>query len=171
MLVRPATLDDARGIASVQVHAWRAAYTGIVPREFLDNLSVDERESRWRTNLAGMEAMTCVAEDPTGVIGWASVGPCRDEDATPELGELWAIYVAPERWRGGVGRALWTWGRARLAERGSRDIVVWVLEANHAARRFYETLGFRAAPDRTRMLEIGGARIREVRLRGAWSSS
>jgi uridine kinase len=169
--VRPATVNDARGIASVQVRAWRAAYAGMVPRDFLDNLSVDEREARWRQNLGGTEAMTCVAEESGGVIGWASVGGCRDEDATPELGELWAIYVAPERWRGGVGRALWTWGQQRLAERGAREIVVWVLEANHAARRFYETLGFGAPPDRTRMLEIGGARISEIRLRGTWSSS
>src|SRR4029450_10948436 len=69
--VRPATVNDARGIASVQVRAWRAAYAGMVPRDFLDNLSVDEREARWRQNLGGTEAMTCVAEESGGVIGWA----------------------------------------------------------------------------------------------------
>ncbi|HEU5191225.1 MAG TPA: GNAT family N-acetyltransferase, partial [Methylomirabilota bacterium] len=131
MLVRPATLDDTRGIATVHVRGWRAAYGGILPRDFLDKLSVDEREARWRRNLGETTALTFVAEEAGAVIGWASVGGCRDEDAIPELGELWAIYVEPGRWRSGVGRALWDWGRGRLVERGAREVVVWVLEANH----------------------------------------
>jgi uridine kinase len=169
--VRPATLDDARAIASVQVRAWRAAYAAIVPGTFLDSLSVAEREGRWRENLTGASGTTYVAEAPGGVIGWASVGGCRDEDATPALGELWALYVLPDRWRGGVGRALWARGRRHLIESGAREIVVWVLEDNHPARRFYEAVGFGAAPDQTKTIEIGGARIPEVRLRGACSSS
>ena len=48
MRVRPATLDDTRGIATVHVRGWQAAYGGILPRKFLDALSVDEREARWR---------------------------------------------------------------------------------------------------------------------------
>ena len=167
MLVRPATLEDTRGIATVHVRGWRAAYRDILPRDFLDALDIDEREARWRRNLGETTALTFVAEEAGAVIGWASVGACRDEDATPAIGELWAIYVEPGRWRGGVGRALWAWGRQRLVERGARDVVVWVLEANHPARRFYETVGFTPAPDRIRMLQIGGARVPEVRMRGA----
>ena len=167
MLVRPATLEDTRGIATVHVRGWRAAYRDILPRDFLDALDIDEREARWRRNLGETTALTFVAEEAGAVIGWASVGACRDEDATPAIGELWAIYVEPGRWRGGVGRTLWTWGRQRLVERGARDVVVWVLEANHPARRFYETVGFAAAPDRIRMLQIGGARVPEVRMCGA----
>jgi L-amino acid N-acyltransferase YncA len=166
VVVRPATLEDTRGIATVHVRGWRAAYRDILPRDFLDALSIDEREARWRRNLGETIAVTFVAEEAGAVIGWASVGACRDEDATPGLGELWAIYVEPGRWRGGVGRALWTWGRRRLVERGARDVVVWVLEANHPARRFYEAVGFAPAPERIRMLQIGGARVPEVRMRG-----
>ena len=166
MVVRPATLEDTRGIATVHVRGWRAAYRDILPRDFLHALTIDEREARWPPNLGETIAVPFVAEEAGAVIGWASVGACRDEDATPGLGELWAIYVEPGRWRGGVGRALWTWGRRRLVERGARDVVVWVLEANHPARRFYEAVGFAPAPDRIRMLQIGGARVPEVRMRG-----
>ena len=166
MVVRPATLEDTRGIATVHVRGWRAAYRDILPRRFLDALSIDEREARWRRNLGETIAVTFVAEEAGAVIGWASVGACRDEDATPGLGELWAIYVEPGRWRGGVGRALWTWGRRRVVERGARNVVVWVLEANHPPRRFYEAVGFAPAPDRIRMPQIGGARVPEVRMRG-----
>ncbi|HKZ05331.1 MAG TPA: GNAT family N-acetyltransferase [Methylomirabilota bacterium] len=160
-----ATPEDVRGIASVQVRAWRAAYAGIVPAAFLDALSVDEREARWRRNLAELEAETWVAASDGEVVGWATIGGCRDADATPALGELWAIYVSPDSWRGGVGRALWEHGRARLASTGCTEAVVWVLADNVPARRFYAALGFAPAPDLTKTIEIGGAPLREVRLR------
>jgi GNAT superfamily N-acetyltransferase len=164
-LIHRATRADARGIASVQVRAWRAAYAGIVPAAFLDALSVDEREARWRRNLDELGAETWVAVDEGAVVGWATVGACRDADATPSLGELWAIYVSPDRWRGGVGRALWEHGRAQLASMGCTEAVVWVLEDNAPARRFYAALGFAPAPEQTKVIEIGGAPLSEVRLR------
>jgi ribosomal protein S18 acetylase RimI-like enzyme len=164
-LVRLATRDDARGIATVQVHAWRVAYAGIVPAAFLDSLSVDERAGRWERNLAELGAETWVVVDGGAVVGWATVGACRDADATPALGELWAIYVSPAHWRGGVGRALWEHGRARLARTGCTEAVVWVLEDNAPARRFYAALGFAPVPELTKTIEIGGKALPEVRLR------
>ena len=164
-VLHQATPEDARGIASVQVRAWRAAYAGIVPAAFLDALSIDEREARWRRNLDELGAETWVAVDGGAVVGWATIGACRDADATPALGELWAIYVSPDRWRGGVGRALWEHGRARLTAAGCTEAVVWVLADNAPARRFYTALGFAPAPDLTKTIEIGGAALPEVRLR------
>jgi ribosomal protein S18 acetylase RimI-like enzyme len=168
LLVRRAALDDARAIATIHVHAWQAAYRGIVPAAFLASLSVDEREGRWRKNLAEAGAATLVALDGPEMVGWASVGACRDPDGTPALGELWAIYVTPSRWHGGVGRALWRHGQAHLESTGHQEAVVWVLEDNGQARHFYESVGFAAAPDRAKTVEIGGAALREVRLRCAF---
>ena len=123
MTVRRATLDDALAIATIHVRAWQAAYQGIVAAAFLDSLSVEEREARWRKNLTEGASAMYVAEGPDGVIGWASVGGCRDPDATPTTAELWAIYVAPDRWHRGIGRALWARGgrtsRATASRRSS----------------------------------------------------
>jgi hypothetical protein len=47
MLIRRATLEDAAAIARVRVDTWRTAYRGIVPDEFLDNMSYEGNESRW----------------------------------------------------------------------------------------------------------------------------
>jgi len=165
VIVRRAALDDAPAIAAVHVQAWQAAYKGIVPDAFLDALRVEERTTRWRQNLAEGASTVCVAESPEGVVGWASVGACRDADATATTGELWAIYVAPGRWRHGVGRAMWAWGQSHLEQAGFTSAVVWVLEENRSARRFYATVGFVPAPDATKMVEIGGVSLPEVRLR------
>lgn len=45
--VRPASIQDARTIATMHIEAWRKAYAGIVPTEYLDSLSADVREPGW----------------------------------------------------------------------------------------------------------------------------
>ena len=57
------------------------------------------------------------------------------------IGEIYAIYVAPERWGTGVGRALMTAARDALAAAGNAEIRLWVLAENARARRFYERAG------------------------------
>lgn len=167
VLLRRATADDVSAIATIHVRAWQAAYPGIVPDEFLRSLSIEDRMARWRTILEEAASTVFVAEAPEGVVGWISVGRSRDRDATPTTGELWAIYVAPGHWRHGAGQALWDGAKAHLAASGCSDVTVWVLEDNHPARRFYERMGFAGEPDQTRPIEIGGARLPEVRLRGS----
>lgn len=39
MQIRKATINDAEGIAKVHVDSWRTTYKGIIPDEFLYNLS------------------------------------------------------------------------------------------------------------------------------------
>jgi len=43
MKIHLATPDDALPLARLHVAAWRAAYRGLVPDEFLDGLDVDAR--------------------------------------------------------------------------------------------------------------------------------
>src|ERR1035438_8725843 len=106
MSIRLATLDDASAIATIHVEAWRAAYRGIVSDEFLDSLSIDGRESIWRQILLAGDAATWVAQESETVVGWISAAGSRDADASASTGEIWAVYVAPGRWRAGVGRWL-----------------------------------------------------------------
>ena len=165
MIVRRATPDDAHAIATVQVRSWQAAYQRIVPDAFLRELSIDTRATRWRTILAESPAVTYVAEDLHMIVGWASVGPSRDDDTVPTTGELWAIYVTPDHWSRGAGRALWMRGASHLRGSGFRDAIVWVLEANRRGIRFYEAAGFTRDAGRQKMVGIGGRDIPEIRLR------
>jgi len=52
VVIREATSDDARAIAEVHMASWRWAYRGDLPAEFLDGLTVDDREREWREWLA-----------------------------------------------------------------------------------------------------------------------
>jgi len=137
-VIRRATADDARGIAEVHTRAWQVAYRHLFPPEALDAISVDEREERWRQNLADDDVEVLVAEEDGRVAAWATVGPSRDLDCD---GELYGIYAAPEAWGGGAGGAVMERALEELRAR-FQEAILWVLSDNPRARRFYEKHGW-----------------------------
>ncbi|VXB37124.1 GNAT family N-acetyltransferase [Nocardioides sp. AX2bis] len=145
-VVRRAEPDDAAGIARVHVRGWQVGYRGLLPDAVLDSLSVAERTVGWRERLTHPDpggAATSVAVVADQVLGFSSVGPSRDPDAAPLTGELWALYVDPDRWRRGTGRALDAAAVEGLARTGTTTATLWVLSTNTRARAFYERQGWR----------------------------
>ena len=165
MLLRQATLDDARAIAAVHVRSWQGAYKGVVPSAVLNALSVEERARAWRQNLERRSSETWVAERNGQVVGWISAGRSRDADSTPATGEVWAIYVDPAFWRGGAGRGLWREAENYLIESGFSEVTVWVLKANGPAIAFYEASGLAIDSGVEQTVRLGGVELPEIRLR------
>lgn len=164
--LRRAVPDDAPAIADVHVRSWRQAYRGIVPDAVLDGLSVERRTAFWRESLAQGAPEVWVAEDAAeGIVGWVAFAASRDADAAPGTGEVRAIYVLEGFWSAGVGRALWSTARLRLAEGGFSSATLWVLAENARAIRFYRAAGFGPAggPGSHKQSAHGGAVLHEVR--------
>jgi ribosomal protein S18 acetylase RimI-like enzyme len=146
MAPRPATPNDAAAIARVHVESWQGAYAHVFPAERLAGLSTDGRARWWRSQLADPPKRTrvLVDGDGEGAAGFASVGPSRDSDTDPaRVGELYSIYVMPEQWGSGIGKGLMGAAVGALGELGFEEAVLWVLEDNPRARRFYEAAGWR----------------------------
>jgi GNAT superfamily N-acetyltransferase len=142
--IRPARRRDAHGIAEVHVASWRHAYRGLLPDEYLDRLSVAEREAEHRARLADQEPGSgTLVVNLSGIVGFASFARSRDEDATPQTGEVPAIYLHPDVIGTGAGRRLFEETVGALREAGYERASLWVLEANEGARRFYERAGWR----------------------------
>jgi len=140
--IRKATPEDARSVAEVHVGSWRHAYRWMLPDAYLDRLSVDDREAMWREAFADEASGAFVAEAGGRIVGFASFGPSRDQDASADIGEIPAIYVEPSVLGGGVGRELMGAATAALRDAGYRRATLWVLEANERARRFYGKAGW-----------------------------
>jgi GNAT superfamily N-acetyltransferase len=156
-----ATGDDADSIASLQERGWQAAYRHVFPVEELDRGGFI-KASRWRVRLDQPPDgwSTFVVEHEGRVVGFTAVGPSRDQR---ELGELYAIYVDPDAWSTGAGRALLEHGERTLAAL-YEEATLWVLEDNPRARRFYELGGWSPDGDR-KAEERWGVRAPEVRYR------
>jgi GNAT superfamily N-acetyltransferase len=162
---RPATAADVPAIATVRIRSWQQAYRGAVPQDYLDALDPVAETERWRgRELTGQH----VAEADGRVVGWLSVGPYRaDPDEVvpgPNCGEVRAIYALPEAWGLGVGRALMAYGLEELRRQHLQPVLLWVMESNERARRFYAKAGF--APDGlVTGYEIAGVTLPEARYR------
>jgi GNAT superfamily N-acetyltransferase len=161
--VRPATLEDAPALGRVHVRAWRAAYRGQMPDDYLDGLRPEDRAAGWERGLRRDRDQdpVLVAERDSEVVGFALVGPAEEPEGA---GELYAINVDPDHWGTGAGRALLAAAEAELARLGYAEAVLWVLPGNQRARRFYQIAGW-ATDGTERTAEVQGVVVPEVRYR------
>lgn len=146
--IRPATSEDARALAEVQNDGWRWGYRGLVPDSVLADRDDDWSEQRWMHGLTDEwrdGEGTFLAEDDNGAIGMISCGPATQDYGFPPpegVGEIYALYVREGVQGTGVGRALLARGHEHLRDVGFTHAVLWVIDENERARRFYEAGGW-----------------------------
>jgi ribosomal protein S18 acetylase RimI-like enzyme len=147
-IVRSARPSDADSIGAAHVRSWRQAYQGILPHRLLADLDEARSAARWLQWIEQPDGpAVLVAEADSVLAAFGAVGPVREPklDAHPELrtGELYSLYADPAVFGTGAGWAVHEAAMAHLAGQGYRHAVLWVLEANAAARRFYRRQGWR----------------------------
>ena len=81
--VRASAAPDLPAIAEFQTACWREAYRGVVPQEYLDRITVADREARWRERLVSGARHVAVAELGEPVVGVASWGLSDVTDVPP----------------------------------------------------------------------------------------
>jgi GNAT superfamily N-acetyltransferase len=164
MSLRAAPPEDAAEVAAVHVRSWQVGYRRLLPDEYLDGLRPEDRAARYTFGDTGPGVpSTMLAVERGAISGFATTGSCRDTDAA-SAGELYAIYVDPDRWGLGVGRLLIAEARDCLSRQGFVEAILWVLAGNERARRFYVADGW--DPDGSRREEVvWGVTVDEVRYR------
>jgi GNAT superfamily N-acetyltransferase len=140
--------DDIKALPALHVLCWQQAYAGILPKEYLETLSVDDRAKGWRDTISDPEVFKLVACDDQRIVGFVTAGPARDNAVAYGDGEIYAIYNHSDFYynhsdfyRKGIGRNF----LARAAEfwlaKGGRSLVVLFIGANTQAEMFYQSLG------------------------------
>lgn len=144
--IRPATPDDALAVAQAHVRSWQVGYRGLIPDVVLDNLDPVRRAAQYSFDSRLPGPFTLVAHDAGTICGHVTIGANHDDDlsrnAVAPHGEIWALYVDPARWGTGIGRMLIAAARAQLVLAGYTDAVLWMLDGNTRALRFYEHDGW-----------------------------
>jgi GNAT superfamily N-acetyltransferase len=169
-VVRRAAQRDAPLVAGIHIRTWQRAYRGQLPDAFLDAMGAqfERRTSFWADQIrvrAGLDDRAIlVAEEDGTVVGFATCGPSEDEPRDEAVGEVYAIYVEPDHWGSGHGRALFGAATAVLTDAGFREATLWVLATNARARRFYEIAGWRT-DGATKTEHRGDVALHEVRYR------
>ncbi len=139
--VRAARPDDLPRLAVIRRESWWAAYHRILAHDWLRAMNDRRAAQRMAAGLGSSRHRILVAEtEVDGVLGYAWVGQ-RHAHRDDHGGELLVLYLHPSAWGHGHGRRLLVAGIWWLVEHDLHPVLVWVLAANHPARRFYEACG------------------------------
>jgi GNAT superfamily N-acetyltransferase len=151
--IRAGKRADADAVTDVQVASWRAGYAHVFPDSLLyaDDFDSSRRTfwNNWRFGAGHRIAVVVdtAADEPDGrVIGFCSYGPERERArGHTGRGEIWAFYLHPDFWGSGAAARLMEHVEQRLQAEGFGTAVLWVLDDNPRARRFYERHGWTAS--------------------------
>ena len=140
IMIRKALPEDAVAFTDCHIYCWQTAYKGIVPGEFLENMTTEkeQRVEQYKRALAdpGNCEYYCVM-NAENMIGFLIINKSRNEDNS-YIGEIWAIYLIEEFCGKGFGKDLLDFEIRELSRVEPKEIFLWVFEDNNRARRFYE---------------------------------
>ena len=129
--------DDLFAVSNVYEQSWKYAYRGIIPQAYLDSIPA----GRWASGIARENMKSLLLLENQRIIGTAAICKSRWEEY-PNFGEIVSIYLLPAYMGQGFGKALFRRCTEELHAQGYDKILLWVLEENARARRFYEKNGF-----------------------------
>jgi len=141
--IRPAREADVLDIAQIYVDAWRTAYAGFVPADYLNAMDYDE-EARGVLDFAfdsGKSVTLQVAVADRRVVGYISAGPNTDKPTNYEA-EIYELFILKEYQGLGIGKKLMLKAAQWIDAEGFSSVLVWCWEQN-PNRVFYEKLGGR----------------------------
>lgn len=137
---RQADITDIPAVARIHVESWKSSFDGIVPRKFLDKMSVKKREDALEKGFFEEFYKMFVVEDADkGIVGFADFGKSRD-DKLPFEAELYAIYFLPEFQGCGIGGKLFRLCQQEMVAENFHSMSLVVLE-DSPYRKFYEKMG------------------------------
>ncbi|RXZ81042.1 GNAT family N-acetyltransferase [Paenibacillaceae bacterium] len=140
--IRWAELNDCNDLGVVHLESYRAAYKGIIPEDFLNNIKLEDRVYYFENVLKTSAKKTALIAIENSIIGCAEIGQSVDDDLDASFVEIFAIYLVKEHSGKGFGKQLLEWVLSNMTERGYRNASLWVLKENINAIKFYENLDF-----------------------------
>ena len=162
-MIRPAKQADAQALGAVYCQSWQQGYAGLMPQFFLDALTPVNCAPK-PDHIAPDRRF--VAEVNGEVVGTITFGKGRDS-GSEGFAEIYALYVLPEHWRTGQGRALVRSVVDTVKAQGFSGLYLWTLGDNARARAFYEHLGM-TLTGQEREFEIAGSYLPEVKYQLKW---
>ena len=143
MEVRQARAADWEAVRDLRLRALADA-----PEAFASTLEAELAfpDEEWRRRAAdGPASARFIAGEGDTEVGLAAIFA---EPGTPGRMHLVSMWVDPRHRRRGVARALVDQAVGWAAERQAREVILWVVDQNTAARNLYERAGFRPTGER-----------------------
>jgi len=148
--LREGKIEDAEQKGFVHFTSWKETYTGLMPKEYLDNLKLENCINiarKYHQNII-------VAIVDNLIVGFAGyLEDSRDIASVKPSSEIMAIYLLQDYQKKGIGFALM---QEALKKVTKRDVVIFVLEGNINAISFYKKIGFEFTSHKIIQPVVGG---------------
>lgn len=162
--VRSATYDDLPEVVRVNIAAWRDAYIGQVPQDYLDNLDFSQKLKEWQdrfaSNADGEQHLDLVFIN-NEMVGFIAYGRGRDE-GTEGCAEIYAAYLLKDYWGMGVGYTLFQTAKKAMIKNGYTEAYLWVLMENYRAISAYQKWSGIPDPLSVKEIVIYDRQIQEI---------
>lgn len=145
MEIVKAEIGHADIVGWVHSEAWKQAYRGVFPDKYLNEDTPEKRTQEfWDSckNKGVCYYMICEEDQAVGII------KLIDEE---EVCEISSFYILDEHRNRGFGKQVVEYLRKEF---NKKKLVLWVLEENVKARRFYEYNDFKSTGN-TRVIQRG----------------
>lgn len=169
---RDAREEDLNQVARIHVAAWKSAYRGMIDDRLLDALETKHRLPLWKEWWTGPGVRLILALRGQELAGFLRLCPARDFLEPPAgFAEFTHVYLEPDRVGSGLGRRLFEYGITAIQAANYPGLLLWVLEENTRARKFYEGFGLHADGARASQPEHLGAGVYEIRYSIRWDNA
>ena len=141
LIIRNATINDIKQIATIKVNGWKSAYLDIIDNSYLESMSINEQVDKY-TNSYSLKNVF-VAELNNEVVGFCRVydyDKSEFEDKKIDC-EIREIYIRPDIKRMGIGSILFNYILNHFKNKGKKKLYLGVFEKNYKSRKFYEKMG------------------------------
>ncbi|HEX6685451.1 MAG TPA: GNAT family N-acetyltransferase [Candidatus Limnocylindrales bacterium] len=141
-VIRVAGESDAEAISRIHTRAREVAYADLVSPKMLAAMQAGVTPQKWAERMRNSTegGRMLVAEEGGRIVGFIFVVP--GEYGEPGVGDVDALHVDPEHQGAGIGTQLLRAGLEFLAGQGFSKYVLWVLDGNERAMRFYRKHGW-----------------------------
>jgi ribosomal protein S18 acetylase RimI-like enzyme len=160
--IRPAETSDIDDLIKINIAVWRSTYREMIHDDVLNSMTPNSLRNKWERTVADTESADrrCYVAVLNGdLVGYVVCGKNRDENV-PFDWELYAIYLLAEHQGKGIGKQLFKRAIEDMKGREVRSFILFVLEENHATRKFYEL--FKPDHQTQRIVELAGRPYAEI---------
>lgn len=159
LIIRKMKYEDIDKIVDININDWKKAYKGIIDDNILDSLNKEEKIKKWRKSYN--KANTIVAEENGIVIGYCKYDDEINNEKYNIDSEIIGLYVDYNKTKMGVGKKMMEYVMNDLKNKNKNRMILWCLEENQNARRFYESMGGKLIDDE-KYYERDGKKFKEV---------
>lgn len=141
--IKKADISDIQTLAEIHSVSLITSLGGLFPEEtVLEFFGLQRRLIGFTKEFKKGSPTNYLVYNDMEPIGVFTYGPSRYIEVDDKTIELWRVYLLPGYWGKGAAKPAVDLILSDIKDAGFKRVILWAMEENLRARRFYEKYGF-----------------------------